>query len=65
MIEHKKQTFLLESARTRTDEDMRTAEKKVVELQQELVRSQFSLYILIALVTALLLASSVFLYFLI
>jgi excisionase family DNA binding protein len=65
MIEHKKQTFLLESARTRTDEDIRAAEQKVTELQQELVKSQFSLYILVALVTALLLASSVFLYFLI
>lgn len=58
MIEYKKQTFLLESAKARTDEDMKSAQEESVRLKQELVQSKFVAYLLIALVLVLMTVSA-------
>jgi excisionase family DNA binding protein len=63
MIEYKKQTFLLESAKAKTDEDVKIAQSEVQKLKEELMQSKFVLYLLISLVCVLLIASSFLFYF--
>ncbi len=63
MIEYKKQTFLLESAKAKTDEDVKHAQSEVLTLREEVITSKFVLYILISLVVVLLILSSFLLYF--
>lgn len=58
MIEYKKQTFLLESAKARTDEDMKLTQEEAVRLKQELIQSKFVAYLLIALVLVLMTVSA-------
>jgi excisionase family DNA binding protein len=58
MIEHKKQTFLLESAKAKTDEDIKLAETEVIKLKEEIVQSKFVLYMLITLVAVMIIVSS-------
>lgn len=63
MIEYKKQTFLLESAKAKTDEDMKVAQSEVLQLKEQIVQSKFVLYLLITLVAVMMIVSSILLYF--
>ncbi len=63
MIEYKKQTFLLESAKAKTDEDVKVAQAEVLVLRGQIVESKFVLYLLITLCFVLLVVSSLLLYF--
>ena len=63
MIEYKKQTFLLESAKAKTDEDIKLAQSEVITLREEVMTSKFVLYILFSLVAVLLILCSFLLYF--
>lgn len=65
MIEYKKQTFLLESAKAKTDDDIKIAEEKVVKLREEIMQSKFVLYILIILVAIMMIVSSFLLFYII
>jgi hypothetical protein len=63
MIEYKKQTFLLESAKAKTDDDIKIAEQQVLKLREEIMQSRFVLYILIILVAIMMVVSSFLMYF--
>lgn len=63
MIEYKKQTFLLESAKAKTDDDIKVAEGEVLKLKEEIVQSKFVLYLLIILVAVMMLVSSFLLFY--
>jgi hypothetical protein len=58
LIEFKKQTFLLESAKAKTDEDIKLAESEVLKLREEVTQSKFVLYLLIVLVAVMIIVSS-------
>lgn len=63
MIEYKKQTFLLESAKAKTDDDIKIAEGEVLKLKEEIVQSKFVLYLLITLVAVMMIVSSFLLFY--
>ncbi len=54
MIEYKKTTFLLESAKSKTEEDYRVSLEKTEKLTQEVESSKFIVYVLASLVVILL-----------
>ena len=58
LIEYKKQTFLLEAAKTKTEEDVKIAQNEVTQLKQEVLQSKFVLYLLIILVFVMMAVSA-------
>lgn len=63
MIEYKKQTFLLESAKAKTDENIKIAETEVLKLKEQVLQSKFVLYLLIVLVSVMMIVSSFLLFY--
>lgn len=63
MIEYKKQTFLLESAKAKTEDDVKLAQTEVLKLQEQVVQSKFVLYLLIVLVAVMMIVSSFLLFY--
>ncbi|MFZ4461575.1 MAG: helix-turn-helix domain-containing protein [Patescibacteria group bacterium] len=63
MIEYKKATFLLESAKSKTEEEKKQFEDKITTLTVEAAKSQTVLYVLIVLVLLLLAAAATMSFF--
>ena len=63
MIEYKKQSFLLESAKAKTEEDSKLVQAESVTLREEAIQNKFVLYILLSLVAVLLILCTFLLYF--
>lgn len=63
MIEYKKATFLLESAKSKTEEEKKQFEDKITALTVEAAKSQTVLYVLIVLVLLLLAAAATMSFF--
>jgi hypothetical protein len=63
MIEYKKQSFLLESAKAKTEEDIKQVQSESLVLKEEAIQTKFVLYILLSLVAILLILCTFLLYF--
>jgi type III secretory pathway lipoprotein EscJ len=63
MIEYKKQSFLLESAKAKTEEDIKQVQSESLALKEEAIQTKFVLYILLSLVAILLILCTFLLYF--
>lgn len=63
MIEYKKQSFLLESAKAKTEEDIKVVQSESLVLREEAIQTKFVLYILLSLVAILLILCTFLLYF--
>jgi hypothetical protein len=63
MIEYKKNSFLLESAKAKTEEDIKIVQAESLILREEALQNRFVLYILLSLVAVLLILCSFLLYF--
>jgi hypothetical protein len=63
MIEYKKQSFLLESAKAKTEEDIKLVQSESLALREEAIQTKFVLYILLSLVAVLLILCTFLLYF--
>lgn len=63
LAEYKKTTFLLESAKSKTEEEKQVFETKVSELQTAVKKERSLVYVLLSLVTLLLLMSATLSFF--
>ena len=59
MIEYKKATFLLESAKAKTEEEKHQFENEIVTLKTEISSSRFVFYTLVSLVVVLMVVCAI------